>query len=449
MMGLLLSWVALAVVFMMIGSREGSYSAGMPMAYFFGLSLIHTPGAAIYLGFPDTDELAHWTFIGFQQTVIGLAAFLGGVQFVRHIVMSPARLNRPTTKTEDTAICDRLGFRYFLGGSCYFGLGSLISVPSLGAAVAALPSLLVVGGSLRMWAAIHEKNKLKLGVSLLLLPALPLITMIQQGFINFGMYWALSIGSFTYAQTKRRAIYFLLAPLTVYLALSVFVNYMASRTEFRQAVWFQQVGLADRLALVNDMFRNFEWLNGDSEKQRELIDGRLNQNLLVGAAVERLQSGLVDYADGATVAEMAIGLIPRALWPDKPQVGGGGTVVRTYAGMRFADTTSVGAGQVLEFYVNFGTLGVIGGFIIYGIIIGWLDLRIMECLSVGDQKAVVMWFMMCQSLMQPGGNLLEITVSVAGAAVIAYIIGHFIDRRNIVRRPTSDVSIEIGFGNRT
>src|SRR5271155_2465126 len=118
MTGLLLTWVVLAVLFMMIGSRNGSYGAGMPMAYFFGLSLIHAPGAAIYSGFPDSDELAHWTFMGFQQTVVGLAAFLGGVQLVRHLVMSAGRLKAFAAKPEDSTICDRLGFRYLLGGSC-------------------------------------------------------------------------------------------------------------------------------------------------------------------------------------------------------------------------------------------------------------------------------------------------------------------------------------------
>ncbi len=47
--------------------------------------------------------------------------------------------------------------------------------------------------------------------------------------------------------------------------------------------------------------------------------------------------------------------IPRALWPNKPVVGGSGDLVSTYTGIRFADGTSVGIGQVLESFVNFGT----------------------------------------------------------------------------------------------
>ena len=56
------------------------------------------------------------------------------------------------------------------------------------------------------------------------------------------------------------------------------------------------------------------------------------------------------------------------------QAGGGGTIVQDFTGIEFADGTSVGAGQVLEFYVNFGTWGVIGGFLLFGWLIGqWIS----------------------------------------------------------------------------
>jgi hypothetical protein len=137
---------------------------------------------------------------------------------------------------------------------------------------------------------------------------------------------------------------------------------------------------------------------------------------------------VVDFSGGATLVEMAIGLIPRALWPDKPQVGGGGTVVQDFAGVMPAEGTSVGAGQVLEFYINFGTFGVVGGFLIYGALIGWMDIRIVESLRRGDQKGYLLWYMVCLALMQPGGNLLEIVVSAAGSAVTARGIAYFLTR---------------------
>jgi hypothetical protein len=204
-------------------------------------------------------------------------------------------------------------------------------------------------------------------------------------------------------------------------------------------VWYQQVGLADRFDRLQQMFTTFQWLDSENPEQRYVIDGRLNQNLLVGAAVERLESGKVSYAHGDTLVTLALGLIPRAVWPDKPAVGGGGTVVRDYAGMQVAEGTSVGAGQVMEFYINFGVPGVIAGFLLYGYLIGWMDLRIIISLDRADQKGFLLWFMVCLALLQPGGNLLEIVVMAAGSAVAARVLGNWSDRRLRATRATAKV----------
>ena len=126
---------------------------------------------------------------------------------------------------------------------------------------------------------------------------------------------------------------------------------------------------------------------------------------------------------------MIVSLIPRALWPDKPAVGGGGDVVTKYTGIRFARGTSVGAGQVLEFYVNFGTWAIVGGFLIYGLLLGYMDVIIIECLRRGDQGRFLLWFMIAVSLLQPGGNLVEIMVSAAAAVPTAYVLNIFFNRR--------------------
>jgi hypothetical protein len=430
MLSLLIIWLIIFIILMCIGVQGTQFTAGMPLAYFLGLSLIHTPGAAVYLDFPTWATSASQTKEGFQQTVIGMAAFLVGVLIVRQAVFVSQDFSKPRVfHLRELAALDQRALIYLFGGIAYFALGSLVSIPSLGAIVASLSSLLIVGVSLRLWVAHQEKNSFKFWCTVSLLPLLPLITILRQGFIGFGTYWLLASVSFAFALSKRRLGYFLIAPFVVFFGLSVFVNYMASRTAFREAVWFRQVGIEDRLDRVFDMFRNFTWYDSENPKQREVVDGRLNQNLLVGAAIDRLDSGLVSYAHGSTLGDMALGLIPRALWPDKPQVGGGGTVVQHFTGIRFAEGTSVGAGQVLEFYINFGTLGVIGGFLIYGWLIGWMDIRILACIHERDQKGFLLWFLVCTALLQPGGNLLEVAVTAVGSAATATAISYFLPFR--------------------
>ena len=149
---------------------------------------------------------------------------------------------------------------------------------------------------------------------------------------------------------------------------------MAGRDEIRQTIWHEQAGIGSNLERVPSTFRGFSWLDLSNSQHRDALKSRLNQDVLVGTAVDRLQRGEVEYASGATLSKMVLSLIPRVVWPDKPIVGGGGSVVQDFTEIVFAEGTSVGAGQVLEFYVNFGTLGVVGGFLLFGWMLGQIDM---------------------------------------------------------------------------
>ena len=427
---LILTWLAVGISLVWLVSQKRRSSAGLPLAYFLGLSIVHVPGAFLYLGAAEWD----YTRIGFEQTVIGMVAFLSGVTIAKCVfVTAPgkqASAGRPEDSiTQSFAAFDRLALLYLgVGTVAYFVMLRVAAlIPSATAIVGPLGSLIIVGACLRLWVGRESKNWRKFWSTIVGLPLLPLATVVQGGFIGFGTSWALAIMAFMFAQLKQRVRFFLLAPVVCFVGLSVFVNYMIARNEIRQLVWYQQAEIGDKLQRIADVFQNnFEWLDPSNERHREAIDLRLNMNFNVGVAVERLESGQVKYASGATFGDMIMGLIPRALWPDKPAIGGGGTIVHDFTGIDFAEGTSVGAGQVLEFYINFGTLGVIGGFALYGWLLGRMDSWVMECLYQGDQRRFLFWFLISLALLQPGGNLLEVFTSAAGAAVTAYGIGYFI-----------------------
>ena len=424
MTSLLVVWLGIGIAIMLLGARPGRPSAGMPLAYFLELSLIHTPGAAAFLGSARWNLLAQYTYMGYLQTIIGLLAFLIGVLAIRAFVPPHPSAERHWTPEEFRAL-DKLAVYYLLGGVAFFGMSSLFAIPSLGAFVAAISFLLAVGWSLRLWIARKEKNGKKFWLTVAVLPILPVLTIVKLGFVGFGTFWVIAVVSFISAQSKQRLVQFFVWPLIIFAGLSLFVTYMEGRTKLRQAIWFQQVDTTERFERVFDTFSNFKWFDPDDRMQREAIVGRLNQNLYVGYAIERLHSGAVGYAYGSTLGDIAAAIIPRALWPDKPQVGGGGDVVTNFTGISFANGTSVGAGQVLEFYVNFGTAGVIGGFAIFGLLIGWLDMQICKSLIENNQKSYLRSYMVCLAFMQPGGNLVEIAVSAVGSAVTSTLISSF------------------------
>src|SRR5262249_9738394 len=110
--------------------------------------------------------------------------------------------------------------------------------------------------------------------------------------------------------------------------------------------------------------------------------------------------------------------------------GGGGSVVQDFTGIEFPEGTSVGAGAVFEFYVNFSSLGVIGGFLLYGWLIGRVDLSVIKYLRKGDQRRFLLWFLSGLTLLGgAAGNLLEVGVGTVSSAITAYSIGYLLPRR--------------------
>jgi hypothetical protein len=114
----------------------------------------------------------------------------------------------------------------------------------------------------------------------------------------------------------------------------VFVSYMRDRDEIRATVWGGSPSPIASIAFR----RPSRPLNGSIlpiAEHLQRIDGRLNQNFLVGAAVNQL-SQTQAYARGDTLWDALLALIPRAIWPEKPITAGSGNLVSRYTGIDFA-----------------------------------------------------------------------------------------------------------------
>ena len=116
-----------------------------------------------------------------------------------------------------------------------------------------------------------------------------------------------------------------------------------------------------------------------------------------------------------------LAFVPRAIWPEKPVFAGSGDLVSKYTGMQFSEGTSVGIGQVMEFYINFGTAGVIVGFLIMGIIVTFIDITAGQRLWHDDWQIFALWYLTGISFLQVGGSLVEVTSS-AGASIGAALL---------------------------
>jgi hypothetical protein len=229
--------------------------------------------------------------------------------------------------------------------------------------------------------------------------------------------------------------------------MSLYVTYMRDRTDIREVVWGGE-SVTARLNRLEDTFLNLELFDIYNVDHLQRVDLRLNQNYLVGMGVEYLDQHPDSFANGETILEAVFAPIPRALWPDKPSAAGSGDLVSRFTGIQFAEGTSVGIGQVMELYVNFGTPGVFLGFIILGAVLAYVDAQAARYRNSGEWHRFTMWFLPGLSLLQLGGSLVEVTSSAAAAIVVAVLLNRFAPKQHSHRVPSADEARVIAYAPR-
>jgi len=414
----------LAVVIVSVGMslRRGT-SLGLPLTYLVTLSLIHVPGALVYADGEYAYFDPEWVRMGFAQSAVGAACFSVAGLFV--LLRERSRRSQrmpPDSRSSGDAEKSKPAVVLAVGAASWLVLLPLLSgIASLGALVSGMTYLVSVGIVMGLWRARMSGVKGNLAVWVLVTALLPVFTTGSQGFLGYGAVMAItiSVAAFTFFRQWPKALPFV--PVVIFFGLSVFVTYMRDREELRGLVW-GGASVSARADRMFDTMTDFEWFDSSDMRHRLQIDRRLNQNWMCGLAEQRFERNAQDFAGGESLLWGITALIPRAVWPDKPAVGGGGELVSRYTGVMFAEGTSVGAGQVLEFYVNFGWFGIVLGFAVLGALIAYVDSRAADSLRRGDWRAFIRWFTPGLALIQPGGNFAEVTTSAVAAAIVAWIL---------------------------
>ena len=203
------------------------------------------------------------------------------------------------------------------------------------------------------------------------------------GFLGFGITYIIFIICFGISQKYFPKLIFALAPAIIYVGISFFVNYLPQRGDIRDAVWGEK-NLSVRTDAVSVIFTDFQWFDPSDFFHLKAVDDRLNQNWLVGAAIESLGFGRTEFLHGESITFALVAWVPRAIWINKPSVAGSGGIAASLTGLSFDENTSVGAGHVLEFYGNFGSVGVYIGMFLLGFILRVLDLKASTHLKEND-----------------------------------------------------------------
>jgi hypothetical protein len=434
----LVTWVVICVVIVRSQWSQRIPSAGLPTAYLLILSMIHFMGGLIY-SFPWyhpenaylLQSRVNYTQVslGFIETVYGVIGFGIGCIFLSPWLLTiwkPQWLNqtpqRPDLKLPNTLL--KTGLIFIIVVTPTIG-----RIPGFqGFSVAGI-YVLLVGLCLACWREWCQGNSRGFLAWIAISCCLPIVTMITLGFIGYGATAVAIILVFVSSFYRPQWQTVIIACLVFVLGLSIFVTYIRDRNEIRATVWGAQ-SLESRYERLINTFSNFEIIDIYNQEHLEAIDVRLNQNGLVGKSVEYIQSGNVKFVYGETIWQAILAPIPRLIWPNKPVFGGSGNLVARFTEQRFADGTSVGVGQVLELYINFGSVGVFVGFMILGTIIRIVDISAGICLINGNWWGFTSWFLPGLAMLQPGGALAEISASIAASIAVIFIIGRLILKTN-------------------
>jgi hypothetical protein len=422
--------------------RRDAMSLGLPIAYLFMLLLNHLPGAYVYL-MSDFNFLQFSDYVttGIGFTAIASASFIVGAWAVRLFWKRSPPTVAKTDERRFASFC-------LIGGWVFtYGLSSLHSVSSLGAAVDEAGGIWMLGIMLGLRAAVKQSDLKMVGVWLGALAVYPILMLLLGGFLSYGSQAAVIVISILAISVEKGWKVVIGLIVAVYLGISVFVNYFTHRNQLREEVW-GGAPMSNRIDSTLDIFRNFEWFDSDNRRQVSALNDRLNQNYFVGLAAARIEQGSVDYLYGRSLWEGLMALVPRALWPEKPVVAGSPKIVKEMTGLTLSEHTSWGVGNVMEFQINFGIPGLVVGFFLLGFFLRALDRHAAVSLRQAHFGSAVVSFLPAVALIQPAGSLVEMAGGGAAALVAAlgwrWVWTHWSARSAPVKRRTRRADRPLG-----
>lgn len=397
--------------------RRGKLSLGLPLALLLLLLLEHVPGAwaASQSQLMRGDAVA--VEVGIQLTALATVAFVGGVWWALATIRQRGPARRP-----DRSVPRKFLIFCLLGGwTLTFVVSKVINIPSVNAVVHKGGAVWILAIMLGLTTAAAKKSVPRIVIWLLALLVYPSVALVVGGFMSYGAMSLIIALSILTIYTKRVFPVLIGMLFAGVLGISLFVNYFEIRDELREAAW-GGASLQESAGVASKISSDFELLDPDNPAHLDALRQRLNQNLFVGLAAERLSRGEAEYLYGRSLYEALISLVPRAVWPNKPVFGGSGRIVPEMTGLRLSKNAAWGVGSVMEFYINFAWPGVVAGFALLGFAVGRLDQFAARSLAARNYIGSLRYFLPGIALIQPLGSMVELASGAAAAyfAAIAW-----------------------------
>jgi hypothetical protein len=160
-----------------------------------------------------------------------------------------------------------------------------------------------------------------------------------------------------------------LSVFSIVFMIAIILFLSPVKASYRQAVWFDSAGdsnstLGEAFLWVEQASQYWvETLSGEREIAQATSYASTRADLLHQFAhIYSLTPEVVPFQYGSTYSYFLVSLIPRAIWPDKPQAGS----ANSYFAVAYGITTeegvkrsTFGASLLGEGYINFGIVGIL------------------------------------------------------------------------------------------
>jgi hypothetical protein len=331
------------------------------------------------------------------------------------------------------------GLILVIAGICFYFIKLYMSGPL--SAIASFGYLLIFPGLLYLF--FQPKAPWKKWVYILVVIFLARDA-IDTGMFTIFFYMSLTIVSFFLV--GRKISFPLKLGVTVLAICSVFVLQIV-KGSFRKSTWRGEYA-GSKAGLFQDLFikqaSNFDKIF--SEKTFFPIYVRLNQGWTVTLVMKRIPSKQ-PYDDGESILKtVGASLVPRILWPDKPQSGGVYNMLH-FAGFKLKGW-STNVGPVGEGYGNFGPRGGVVYMFFFGLVIGWAYLMVFKLSR--KTALVLLWtpLLFFEVMYSMENDTLQAFNSLVKAAVFVWLLyklfpSLFVTKKNFSVRRTNENSHHI------
>ena len=403
MLLIMLVWLSLLVVTSRNTIYSSNSSVGIPMSFLLSMTFFyigaftyaipgytHFVSGNLYLLSYDFTEQT--VLSGAFAVLIAVAGFTCGCM----LVQKKYKDKKPSSGFNFEGIYPKYikSLFVFLGGICVLGfilnafppmfpmqqvfaqVGRNMAIPviCLGAIIGVQKKGISKGGML------SYKKWVALAISI------PVIYLVVWGFVSYGFivftifagFWLAVLSKHRRRLSIRVGLY---ALVITYILLSFFVAYMSFRSELREVIWGGG-GYTASFVAIFDAFSNTKLLNPFDFESLDWLNIRLNQYIFVGKAIEYHQINPDLRLNGSTLFLALFSWVPRVLWPGKPEMGSN-ELVEAHTGMVFSERAVFATGPVMEFYINFGYIGIFLGFVLLGYLVRQLDKRAALALKEG------------------------------------------------------------------